>query len=166
MDSWLDATTNEKVSRRRLFVTVSICINNIRSISNFQASYQEKKDPWAYWWGGKRISLQGQNPGIRRPIRVPFNSWGGKRGRVVYPRQPETNQFAEDRIGNDHVGASVDGYGVNRRAEIERTGWKTPFSSWGGKRARNVNAEDDDEVQDQDREQYSSLPVHHILIAG
>ncbi|XP_076294264.1 uncharacterized protein LOC143215746 isoform X2 [Lasioglossum baleicum] len=139
MDSWLDTTTKEK------------------------ASSQEKKDPWTYWWGGKRISSQGQNSDIRRPIRVPFNSWGGKRGRVVYPRHPESNLFADDRIGNDHVGASVDGYGVNRRAEIERSGWKTPFSSWGGKRARNANAEDDDEVQDQDREQYSSPPVHHIL---
>lgn len=110
---------------------------------------------------------------------MPFNRWGGKRGRVTYPRHPD----------NYHVGMPVDGYGSKRKAGSERVGWKIPFSSWAGKRARNEDG-DEDGVRNQDRENYSdrgsmrmpmtmrspyldlsvgsSVPVHHILglVAG
>nr|XP_033332745.1 uncharacterized protein LOC117224140 [Megalopta genalis] len=89
---------------------------------NEKSSAQEKKNPWAFWWGGKRINTSGQNSGIRRPIRVPFDSWGGKRGR------PPFNNWG------------------GKRGRLEFKDWggkrgKVAFGGWGGKRGRETNSE-------------------------
>lgn len=67
-------------------------------------------------------------PKILRPIRVPFNSWGGKRD-GEYAEYPFTGDDGKET--NDGKAA----VGVKRtQGSVMGNKVKTPFNSWGGKR--------------------------------
>ncbi|XP_048505796.1 transcription initiation factor TFIID subunit 1-like [Athalia rosae] len=104
-------------------------------------AWQEKKKSRAFSpWGGKRLvsSLYGnQNVKVRRPIRVPFNSWGGKRYdegimqlESVNGDKNEGGKFKyEDFIDKEENQ-------LEKRTRFNSWGGKrTAFHSWGGKRA-------------------------------
>lgn len=91
----------------------------------FPTLYEGEKNPRFYWWGGKRLSsYEPSVANIRRPIRVPFNSWGGKRGRE-YPRSNVNSQMKRSKLAFDRIDQdmSMDGLdGVKRMAEMGKGG--------------------------------------------
>ncbi|XP_066586608.1 uncharacterized protein [Prorops nasuta] len=99
---------------------------------------EEKKSSTFNPWGGKRFE-QYRNSKIRRPIRVPFSNWGGKRGREElrdgwgYPENKK-RRYLIDYAGRRYV---FDGTGVKRVAETGKN--RVPFNSWGGKRSTEAN---------------------------
>ena len=101
-----------------------------------------KKDPWIYWWGDKRISLYGSNPSIHRPIRVPFNSWGGKRGKDF----SRSNVRVESKRMDDSD--TYDEYDIRGVFELKNTGKKVSLRDILGKRGRKEPAD-----QEPDRQQ-------------
>ncbi|XP_012141286.2 uncharacterized protein LOC105662552 isoform X1 [Megachile rotundata] len=125
VDSWLALAAKSK---------------ELRNLPSSQRRRKKKKKttatttPWIYRWGNKRRgSADGMGSGIRM-FRLPFNSWGGKRGPMTFSALQD-NLF--DRYGRDF---SVDGNGVKKKAEdIERDRGKLPFNSWGGKRSERQN---------------------------
>ena len=110
-----------------------------------QNPVDDKKDPRIYWWGDKRISLYRSSPSIHRPIRVPFNGWGGKRGNY-FP-------FAESK-SMDNANTVYDIYRVIGEVEFVKTPHKTTLEKLRGKRARKEPAD-----QEPDRQQF-------VLIMG
>ncbi|XP_029038148.1 uncharacterized protein LOC114873707 [Osmia bicornis bicornis] len=114
-------------------------------------------NPWIYRWGNKkRQNVDEGSSSVRRPIRVPFNSWGGKRGEeysrsaaILFPVK-RTKLTTYDRYDRD---GSIDGYDVKREAtDMDKVRWKTPFNSWGGKRAGKST----------DRERYLRLLMERV----
>ncbi|CAK9800307.1 hypothetical protein ANTQUA_LOCUS2400 [Anthophora quadrimaculata] len=122
VDSWVDLAREEKIGS------------------------EGRKNPWLYWWADKRLSLHEPSfSTIRRPIRVPFNSWGGKRAEKTGNLQTKRSKLSYDRSDRNIFPAGLNG--VKRMAEMEKVDWKIPFNSWGGKRADRST----------DREQFLSL---------
>lgn len=119
VDTWLDLAKSKE----------------LRNLPSSQRRRKKKKKtattiPWIYQWGNKRReNVEGTGSGVRM-FRLPFNSWGGKRGSMTFsPLQDNIY----DRYGRF---VSAEGNDVKKKAEdIERVRGKIRFNSWGGKRS-------------------------------
>lgn len=67
---------------------------------------------------------------------MPFNSWGGKRGKDV---SRSSVQVESKRM--DDPNTYVDVYGVRGAVQFKKTGSKIPLNNRGGKRARKEPAD-------------------------
>ncbi|CAL7939313.1 unnamed protein product [Xylocopa violacea] len=128
-------------------------LKGIRKVS------QEKASPWLYSWENRRPSIEhGHGSSIScicRQLRLPTSSkrWNDKREKEYFDRSNVDLQTKRTKLTYDGYGrdTAVDEFnGIKRVAKMRKVGSKTPFNSWGGKRA---------EEQSIDREQFSQLSL-------
>ncbi|XP_043494302.1 uncharacterized protein LOC122519114 [Polistes fuscatus] len=96
---------------------------------------EEIKNPFFSRCDGKRVS-HFRSSKNERPIRMPFNSWGGKRGRLDDPANFLTMKGSKSFSDKDFQQSF---YEYVKR--LPNFGRRTPFYSWGGKRS--INSEFD-----------------------
>ncbi|XP_078036943.1 uncharacterized protein LOC144470037 isoform X2 [Augochlora pura] len=136
--------------------------------ANEKGSSQEKKDPWAFWWGDRRINSNGQAQGIRRPIRVPFNSWGGKRGRLPFNNWfGKRGEFGEwngkrGEFGEWNGKRGEFGEWNGKRGEFgEWNGKRGEFGGWNGKRGRDMYSESNRIADRTEPDQFTNDPNYN-----
>ncbi|KAI4501110.1 hypothetical protein M0802_003913 [Mischocyttarus mexicanus] len=96
---------------------------------------EEMKNPFFSRCDGKRVNYFRSSKN-ERPIRMPFNSWGGKRGHSDDPDNISIMRGSKSFSDKD---AQKSFYEYVKR--LPNFGRRTPFYSWGGK--RNINIDSD-----------------------
>ncbi|KAL2722245.1 hypothetical protein V1478_009108 [Vespula squamosa] len=104
---------------------------NKRSLRSSELDFSEEtKNPFFSRWDGKRISsFRSKN---QRSTRMPFNSWGGKRGYL-----DDKASFLIMRGSKSFSDKDAHKNFVEYAKRLSNFGRRTPFYSWGGK--RNIN---------------------------